>query len=216
MCLCGRVFVLSYSHWLLFVSTVWIPASLCGSSVLLLLCVSLIHAHPSSHVKLICLTHTHAGAGEKWAASHCDRWLFYTSPFIPPTSLLLLLLLVLPALTSYYCGLLATADAVIIIAVVVCSLHQGCAVIWTNCDEMSLLLHGWKTLVGTHGAGSGIKNVDWRGKRERWMRMWCLFKLHMLLLWSHSYLLSPITSLKTNTFILVYHVWFCNMSVSHP
>lgn len=58
----------------------------------------------------------------------------------------------------------ATADAVIIIAVVGRSLHQGCAVIWTNCDEMSSLLQGWKTLVGTHGAGSGIKNVEKKGK----------------------------------------------------
>lgn len=59
---------------------------------------------------------------------------------------------------------LATADAVIIIAVVGRSLHQGCTVIWTNCDEMSLLLLGWKTLVETHRAGSGIKNVDTKGK----------------------------------------------------
>lgn len=79
----------------------------------------------------------------------------------------------------------ATADAVIIIAVVGRSLHRGCTVIWTNCDEMSSLLEGWKTLVGTHGAGSGIKNVDKIGKgnilfvSERW-RKWCLFKLCFL------------------------------------
>lgn len=46
VCVCGHVFVLRYSHSLLFVSSLWSPASLCGvyfSSVLyllpLLLCV---------------------------------------------------------------------------------------------------------------------------------------------------------------------------------
>lgn len=88
-------------------------------------------------------------------------FLSFIFPFILSLALPLLLP-ILPAPISYYCGLLATADAVIIIAVVTRSLHQGCAVIWTNCDEMSSLLQGWKTLVGTHGAGSGIKNVDYK------------------------------------------------------
>lgn len=105
-------------------------------------------------------------------------------PFILSPALILFLP-ILPTPTSYYCGLLTTVDVVIIITVVARSLHEGCAVIWTNCDEMSSLLQGWKTLVGTHGAGSGKKDVD--SKRignilfvsGRW-RMWCLFKLKFL------------------------------------
>lgn len=108
-------------------------------------------------------------------------YLYFIFPFkLSPA--VILFLSCLPAPTSYYCGLLATANSVIIITVVARSLHEGSVVIWTNCDEMSSLLQGWKTLVGTHGAGSGKKNVDQREKwnclfvKEKW-RTWCLLKL---------------------------------------
>lgn len=80
------------------------------------------------------------------ALSKATSYSIFVSPsihFIFPFKLspvLILFLPFLPAPTSYYCGLLATANAVIIIAVVARSLHEGCAVIWTNCDEMSSLL----------------------------------------------------------------------------
>lgn len=73
---------------------------------------------------------------------YSNKYFFFFLLYIPfiLSAALILFLPILPALTSYYCGLLATVDAVIIIAVVARSLHEGCAVIWTNCDEMSLLL----------------------------------------------------------------------------